>query len=139
MKRQRKTLVNYTAALMGMILLLSSCFAFATLYKCSKRGTISFSKRSNRSADCCCCKEMRQTLTAKAQVKFQCCHKIALESNSYTKLNTGNSIVPAAVIEPQLQSFSFIAGIKPVLPKHSAKMFSGVSPPVYLLKQSFLI
>lgn len=139
MKSQRKTWINFISATMGFILLLSSCFAFTTLYKCSKRGTISFTKDSSQAFSCSCCKHQKQTISEKELVHFQCCQKITFKSHTYLNLDYGQNFVTAATFEAVPYSFNFVGKTKATFPKPSAKVSSGVSPPVYLLKQSFLI
>jgi len=123
---------------MAFMLLLSSCLAFATIYKCSTLGTISFSKNSFENNKCCCCKETSQKFTQNEQSQFKCCHAITLEKSNYTELKAYSPFT-VAVIDETPQKFVFEAKIKSTFPKRSAKVSSGVSPPVYLLKQSFLI
>jgi len=139
MKGRRKSLINSAGAIMGIVLLLSSCFTFVTFYKCATRGTISFSRTSSQAYKCCCCKKPGQRITQNGRSSFKCCNAFTLKGNDYTSLNKGLSLIHAAAVERQPEIVKFSAQTDSKFPKCTAKVTSGVSPPVYLLKQSFLI
>ncbi len=149
MNNCRNTIQKLLCLLAGVLLLAATFAAQVPIYQCTENGIVSFSHSkpadNTTSGACSCCQKFGSDAVAakpptlpSASVNAECCHEIDIK---LIDLGQSQSLrfALSALTHDNGVCWREASAALPRCPDLPNQILSRTSPPIYLLKQTFLI